>query len=115
MLRACSSWVFESLPTSAFNVPSSWSNSRLRSSLTDSALRIFASISFKVSSVMPQKYSLLKIQQACLPASDARQNGLHAFPDFCADELDGAGAVHDAYAIGFGGGNGLVTPGHAHK
>ena len=35
MLCACSSCVLDSLPTSVFNVPSNWSNSRLRSSLMD--------------------------------------------------------------------------------
>jgi len=54
MLSACSPCVFSNAPTSVLSRASNWINSRLRSSLTASAPRIFASISPIVFSIIIQ-------------------------------------------------------------
>src|SRR5215469_12663617 len=112
MLWASSSCVRESLSTSAFSVESDWSNSRFRSSLMLSAARIFASISFRLPSFIQQKYSLRGIRQVRSPSPDARQDRLHVFPDFCANQFDSSHAIHHVHAAGFGGGDDIITLRH---
>src|SRR5262245_12416598 len=58
MLSASSPWVSDNFETSDFNVPNNCSNSRLRSSLIESALRIRSSIFPTVSSIIRCRFKI---------------------------------------------------------